>query len=278
MNPDSARHTETQIAGRLMGGERFTLIAGPCTVESREQTLASADAVRAAGATMFRGGAYKPRTSPYAFQGLGQEGLRLLAEAKARSGLPVVTECMDVRDLDDVLGVADVIQIGARNMHNYALLTEVGRSGRAVLIKRGLASTIDELLMAAEYVLKEGNEQVILCERGIRTFETAYRFTLDLAAVPVLKERTRLPVIVDPSHAAGRRELVEPLSLAAAAVGADGIIIEVHPRPEEAICDGPQSLPTDELASFVKRLGAVAAAAGRTLSPPMRTPLVAEAA
>jgi 3-deoxy-7-phosphoheptulonate synthase len=255
-----------EIAGRKLGGEHFALIAGPCTVESREQTLESARAVRTAGATMFRGGAYKPRTSPYAFQGLGQEGLRMLADAKAQTGLPIVTECMDVRDLDDVLEVADVVQIGARNMQNYALLTEVGRSGRPVLIKRGLSSTLDELLSAAEYVLKEGNEAVILCERGIRTFETSYRFTLDLTAVPVLKERTHLPVIVDPSHAAGRRELVGPLSLAAAAVGADGIIVEVHPQPDEAICDGRQSLPTADLVDYVERVSAAAALCGKGLS------------
>jgi 3-deoxy-7-phosphoheptulonate synthase len=262
-----------EIAGRKLGGEHFALIAGPCTVESREQTLDSARAVRDAGATMFRGGAYKPRTSPYAFQGLGQEGLRLLAEAKDQTGLPIVTECMDHRDLDDVLEVADVVQIGARNMQNYALLTEVGRSGRPVLIKRGLSSTIEELLHAAEYVLKEGNEAVILCERGIRTFETAYRFTLDLAAVAVLKERTHLPVIVDPSHAAGRRELVGPLSLAAAAVGADGIIVEVHPAPDEAICDGAQSLPTAGFGDYVERLRAVAALSGKVLSGAERIPV-----
>ncbi len=257
-----------EIAGRKLGGEHFALIAGPCTVESRAQTLECALAVRCCGATMFRGGAYKPRTSPYAFQGLGQEGLRMLADAKAQTGLPIVTECMDLRDLDDVLEVADVIQIGARNMQNYALLTEVGRSGRPVLIKRGLSSTLDELLSAAEYVLKEGNEAVILCERGIRTFETSYRFTLDLTAVPVLKERTHLPVIVDPSHAAGRRELVGPLSLAAAAVGADGIIVEVHPQPDEAICDGRQSLATAELGDFVERVSAAAALCGKSLSDP----------
>jgi 3-deoxy-7-phosphoheptulonate synthase len=238
--------------------EQFTLIAGPCTVESRQQTLDSARAVRDGGGNMFRGGAYKPRTSPYAFQGLGRAGLRLLAEAKAETGLPIVTECMDVRDLDEVLEVADVIQIGARNMQNYALLTEVGRSGRPALIKRGFSSTLDELLMAAEYVVKEGNDQVILCERGIRTFETAYRFTLDLAAVPVLKERTHLPVFVDPSHAAGRRELVTPLSLAAAAAGADGIIVEVHPSPDDAICDGPQSLATSSFAEYATRVRAAA--------------------
>ncbi len=257
-----------EIAGREIGGEHFALIAGPCTVESREQTMESARAVCTAGATMFRGGAYKPRSSPYAFQGLGQEGLRLLADAKAQTGLPIVTECMDVRDLDDVLEVADVVQIGARNMQNYALLTEVGRSGRPVLIKRGLSSTLDELLSAAEYILKEGNEAVILCERGIRTFETSYRFTLDLTAVPVLKERTHLPVIVDPSHAAGRRELVGPLSLAAAAVGADGIIVEVHPQPDEAICDGRQSLSTADFGDYVERVSAAAALCGKVLSGP----------
>ena len=195
--------TVLDIEGRKVGGEHFALIAGPCTVESREQTLQTARVVRDAGATLLRGGAYKPRTSPYAFQGLGQEGLRLLAEAKAETGLPIVTELMDMRDLDAVLEVADVIQIGARNMQNYPLLAEIGRSGRPALLKRGLSSTLDELLMAAEYILKEGNPNVMLCERGIRTFETAYRFTLDLMAVPVLKELTHLPVIVDPSHAAG---------------------------------------------------------------------------
>src|SRR5438067_7050556 len=229
--------TVLEIDGRKVGGDNFALIAGPCTVESREVTLQTARIVRDAGATLFRGGAYKPRTSPYAFQGLGQEGLRLLQEAKQETGLPIVTEVLDVRDLDQVLEVADVIQIGARNMQNYTLLSEIGRSGCPALLKRGLSSTLEELLMAAEYVLKEGNEAVLLCERGIRTFETAYRFTLDLMAVAVLKEITHLPVIVDPSHAAGRRDLVMPMSLAAAAAGADGIIVEVHPRPEEAICD-----------------------------------------
>ncbi|MGZ4181401.1 MAG: 3-deoxy-7-phosphoheptulonate synthase [Solirubrobacteraceae bacterium] len=260
------QRTVLDIAGRKLGGEHFAMIAGPCTVESREQTLQTAHAVSAAGATMFRGGAYKPRTSPYAFQGLGQEGLRLLAEAKAQTGLPIVTELMDLRDLDDVLEVADMIQIGARNMQNYSLLTEVGRSGRPALIKRGLSSTLEELLMAAEYVLKEGNESVILCERGIRTFETAYRFTLDLTAIPVLKELSHLPVVVDPSHAAGRRALVTPLSLAAAAAGADGIIVEVHPRPDEAICDGPQALVADEFAQYMERVQAAAAVAGKVLS------------
>jgi 3-deoxy-7-phosphoheptulonate synthase len=263
-----------EIAGRKIGGGSFAIIAGPCAVESREQLLETARIVRDAGGTLLRGGAYKPRTSPYAFQGLGQEGLRLLAEAKAQTGLPVVTEVVDPRDLEQVLEVADVIQIGSRNMHNYPLLAEAGRCASPVLLKRGLSSTLDELLLAAEYILSEGNEAVMLCERGIRTFETAYRFTLDLAAVPVLKERTHLPVIVDPSHAAGRRELVTPLSLAAAAVGADGLLVEVHPSPEEAICDGPQSLVADEFAGYVERVEAAAAVAGKTLSG---APTLAEA-
>jgi 3-deoxy-7-phosphoheptulonate synthase len=255
------------IAGRKVGGSSFAMIAGPCTVESRDQTLQTARIVKDAGGTLFRGGAYKPRTSPYAFQGLGQEGLRLLQEAKDETGLPIVTELMDLRDLDAVLEVADVIQIGARNMQNYSLLAEIGRSGRPALLKRGLSSTLEELLMAAEYILKEGNESVMLCERGIRTFENAYRFTLDLMAVPVLKELSHLPVIVDPSHAAGRRDLVLPLSLAAAAVGADGIIVEVHPRPHEANCDGPQQLVADEFADYIERVQAAAAVAGKVLSP-----------
>ncbi len=254
------------IGGRKVGGEHFAMIAGPCTVESRDQMMETARVVRDAGATLLRGGAYKPRTSPYAFQGLGQEGLRLLAEAKAETGLPIVTELMDVSDLDAVLEVADVIQIGARNMQNYPLLAEIGRSGCPALLKRGLSATLDELLMAAEYILKEGNPNVMLCERGIRTFENAYRFTLDLMAVPVLKELSHLPVIVDPSHAAGRRDLVTPLSLAAAAVGADGIIVEVHPNPDEAICDGPQQLKAEDFAAFSRAVEQAAALAGKALS------------
>jgi 3-deoxy-7-phosphoheptulonate synthase len=237
-------------------------------VESRQQTLETAHVVRDAGATLFRGGAYKPRTSPYAFSGLGQEGLRMLAEAKAQTGLPIVTEVMDARDLEPVMEVADVIQVGARNMQNYTLLTEIGRSRCPALIKRGLSSTLEELLMASEYILKEGNESVILCERGIRTFETAYRFTLDLMAVPVLKEMTHLPVIVDPSHAAGRRDLVLPLSMAAAAAGADGIIVEVHPAPDEAICDGPQQLVAAEFGAYADRVRAAAALAGKVIADP----------
>ncbi len=255
-----------EIGGRRIGGDHFSLIAGPCTVESRDQVLTTARAVRDVGGSMFRGGAYKPRSSPYSFQGLGQEGLRLLAEACEETGLPIVTELMDARDLEPVLVVADVIQIGARNMQNYPLLAELGRAGKPVLIKRGLSATLEELLMAAEYVLKEGNPNVLLCERGIRTFETAYRFTLDLTAIPVLKELSHLPVIVDPSHAAGRRDLVTPLSLAAAAAGADGIIVEVHPNPDEAICDGPQQLYADRFAEYAEQVERAAAVAGKVLS------------
>jgi 3-deoxy-7-phosphoheptulonate synthase len=257
------QYSVLEIDGRKLGGPYFATIAGPCTVESRELLLDAAQSVKDAGAQMLRGGAYKPRTSPYSFQGLGEAGLRLLAEAKEATGLPIVTELMDVRDLDSVLEVADVIQLGARSMQNYTLLTEVGRSGRPTIIKRGLSATLEELLMSAEYVLKEGNENVILCERGVRTFEGSYRFQLDLMAVPVLKELTHLPVIVDPSHAAGKRSLVPPLSLAAAAAGADGVIVEVHPDPEQAICDGPQALKTDGFADYMKRLEAAAALAGK---------------
>jgi 3-deoxy-7-phosphoheptulonate synthase len=267
--PTATEDNVLEIAGQAVGGPHFAMVAGPCAVESREQTLRTAQVVHDAGATMFRGGAYKPRTSPYAFQGLRQEGLRLLAEAKLQTGLPIVTELIDVRDLDDVLEVADVIQVGARNMQNYGLLTEIGRSGRPVLLKRGLASTLEELVLAAEYILKEGNDAVMLCERGIRTFETAYRFTLDLSAIPVLKELTSLPVIVDPSHAAGRRDLVTPLSMAAAAAGADGIIVEVHPHPEEAVCDGPQSLRASEFGAYLDRVRAAAALAGKLIDAKM---------
>jgi 3-deoxy-7-phosphoheptulonate synthase len=254
------------IDGRKVGGGNFSLIAGPCTVESREQTLEVAQCVADSGASMLRGGAYKPRTSPYSFQGLGSEGLALLQEAREQTGLPIVTELMDVRDVADVVEVADVIQIGARNMQNYNLLAEAGRTECAVLLKRGLSSSLEELLMAAEYVLKEGNERVLLCERGIRTFETAYRFTLDLLAVPALRELTHLPIIVDPSHAAGRRDWVQPMSLAAAAAGADGIIVEVHNEPDKAICDGPQAISTEVFPEYAEQLRRVAELAGSELS------------
>jgi 3-deoxy-7-phosphoheptulonate synthase len=258
--------TVIDVDGRKVGGPYFATIAGPCTVETHDVMLETARVVRDAGAQLLRGGAYKPRTSPYSYQGLGETGLRLLAEAKEETGLPIVTELMDVRDVEAVAEIADVIQLGTRNMQNYALLTEAGRTGKPVLLKRGLSATLEELLLAAEYVLKEGNENVILCERGIRTFETSYRFTLDLMAVPVLKELSHLPVIVDPSHAAGKRALVEPLSLAAAAAGADGVIVEIHPRPEAAVCDGPQALYGDEFAGYVERLEAAAELAGKQLA------------
>jgi 3-deoxy-7-phosphoheptulonate synthase len=258
--------TVVEVDGRRVGGTNFAIIAGPCTVESREQLLSTADAVKEGGASMLRGGAYKPRTSPYSFQGLGDEGLRLLREAKEATGLPIVTELMDPRDVEPVLEVADVIQVGARNMQNYSLLAEIGRSGRPVLLKRGLAAQVEELLMASEYVLKEGNDQVMLCERGIRTFETATRFTLDIMAIPVLKELSHLPVVVDPSHAAGRRDLVLPLSLAAAAAGADGIIVEVHHDPDAAICDGPQAVPLDQFGDYVDQVRRVSELVGKELS------------
>jgi 3-deoxy-7-phosphoheptulonate synthase len=258
--------TVVEVDGRKLGGDHFATIAGPCAVESREVMLESARIVRDAGAQLLRGGAYKPRTSPYSYQGLGEAGLRLLAEAREETGLPIVTELMDVRDLEAVAEVADVIQLGARSMQNYPLLTEVGRAGKPVLLKRGLSATLEELLLAAEYLLKEGNESVLLCERGIRTFEPSYRFTLDLTAVPVLKELTHLPVIVDPSHAAGRRDLVEPLSLAAAAAGADGVIVEVHPRPDEAVCDGRQALPAGDFEGYLRKVERAAELAGKELA------------
>ncbi len=255
------------IGGRTVGGgETFCLIAGPCTVESRDQTLGVARAVRDAGASMLRGGAFKPRTSPFAFKGLGDEALEILVEAREETGLPIVTELLDVANAQAVHDHADVVQIGARNMQNYALLEVAGKLGKPVLLKRGLSSSLDELLMAADYILKEGNEAVMLCERGIRTFETATRFTLDLGAIPWLKLHTHLPVIVDPSHAPGDRRLVEPLARAAAAVGADGIIVEVHEDPEAALCDGPQSLYASQFGEFAAAVSAHAALLGKRLA------------
>jgi 3-deoxy-7-phosphoheptulonate synthase len=264
-----AHHEPTvlSIDGRTVGGgQTFCLIAGPCTVESREQTLSVARAVAAAGASMLRGGAFKPRTSPFSFKGLGGAGLEILIEARAETGLPIVTELLDTQHAELVAECADVIQIGARNMQNYSLLEVAGKLGKPVLIKRGLSSTVEELLMAADYVLKEGNEAVVLCERGIRTFETATRFTLDLSAVPWLKLHTHLPVIVDPSHASGDRRLVGPLSCAAAAVGADGLLVEVAPDPETALCDGPQQLSAREFAEYAQAVAAHAALTGRELA------------
>ena len=253
------------IAGRRIGPDTFCIVAGPCTVESREQTLRVAEAV-APHAGMLRGGAFKPRTSPFSFKGLGRPALEILAEARERTGLPVVTELTDLQQADAVAEVADVIQIGARNMQNYALLEVAGKLGRPVLLKRGLSSTLEELLMAADYVLKEGTDEVVLCERGIRTFETATRFTLDLGAIPWLKLHTHLPVVVDPSHAAGDRRLVEPMSRAAAAVGADGIIVEVHEDPEAALCDGPQALFAGGFADYARDVAAHASLLGKRLA------------
>jgi len=259
--------TLVRVDGRVVGGnETFCLIAGPCTVESREQTLAVARAVKEAGASMLRGGAFKPRTSPFSFQGLGQPALEILREAREATGLPVVSELTDAAHAEAMAEVVDVIQVGARNMQNYGLLEVVGKLGKPVLLKRGLSSTVDELLMAADYILKEGNGDVILCERGIRTFETATRFTLDLGAVPYLKLHTHLPVIVDPSHASGDRRLVEPLSRAAAAVGADGIIVEVAVDPEAALCDGPQQLHAGDFQRFADSVAGHASLVGRVLA------------
>ncbi|GLC23629.1 3-deoxy-7-phosphoheptulonate synthase [Roseisolibacter agri] len=261
----------------IVGGDALTVIAGPCSVEGEAMLLETAHAVRAAGAVALRGGAFKPRTSPYAFQGLGREALVMLAEARARTGLPVVTEVMDPRLVELVAEHADVLQIGARNMQNFALLSEVGRVQRPVLLKRGPSATIAELLMAAEYVMAQGNRDVILCERGIKGWDPATRNTFDVAAVPVLKAETHLPVLVDPSHAAGRADLVPALSCAALAAGADGLIIEVHPSPAEARSDGPQSLDLPAFDALMARLRPFAAAAGRTL-PAAELAQVAEVA
>lgn len=252
-----------------IGGEEFVVVAGPCSVESPDVMRTTADRVLDAGARGLRGGAFKPRTSPYSFQGLGEEGLRILADVREATGLPVVTEVMDTRQVELVAGYADVLQIGARNMQNFALLTEVGRLHRPVLLKRGMSATIKDLLLAAEYVMSQGNMQVILCERGIRTFETATRNTFDLAAIPVLKRETHLPVFADPSHAGGARDLVAPLSYAAVAAGADGVIVEVHPCPEEATSDGEQSLTFDEFESLMAGLRPFTEVVGRTLAAPV---------
>jgi 3-deoxy-7-phosphoheptulonate synthase len=249
-----------------VGGPTLSIIAGPCSVEGREMLLDTAGAVRAAGADMLRGGAFKPRTSPYAFRGLGIAALELLAEAREETGLPVVTELMDTRDIETIVRYADVVQIGARNMQNFALLSAVGEIDKPVLLKRGLSATIEELLMAAEYVMAHGNPRVILCERGIRTFETATRNTLDISAVPVLKMETHLPVLVDPSHAGGRTDLVVPLAAAAIAAGADGLIVEVHPDPSKALSDGPQSLTFDQFSAMMRTVARIAEASDRTLS------------
>ncbi len=249
-----AENTVIDVGGVKIGGDRMFVIAGPCAVESIDQVMESAKAVKAAGGTMLRGGCFKPRTSPYSFQGLGYEGLEMLAEAGRVYGLPIVTEVPAPEEVERMSALADVLQIGARNMQNFTLLSEVGRSSRPVMLKRGMSASLDELLQAAEYILSAGNQQVFLCERGIRTFETSTRNTLDVAAVPVLKSRTHLPIIVDPSHAAGDRLLVAPLALAAQAAGADGIMVEIHPNPAEALSDGPQALGLDDYKQLMTML------------------------
>ncbi len=261
-----SRDTIVTVGGSPIGGGHFAMLAGPCSIESYEQTLASAQAVKAAGGVVLRGGAYKPRTSPYAFQGLGLEGLRILRAVGDEVGLPVTTELMDARDLADVVEHVDMIWIGARNMQNFNLLSEVGRAPRPVMLKRGMSATVEELLMAAEYVAKEGNDDIILCERGIRTFERSTRFTLDVGAIPVLKAETHLPIIVDPSHAAGKRSLVMPLAMAAVAAGADGLIVETHPTPEHALSDASQQIPSAEFGAFVADIERLLAVTGRTPS------------
>jgi 3-deoxy-7-phosphoheptulonate synthase len=262
-----ATPTVIDVAGRPIGGREIQIIAGPCSVETPTQMAAAADAVAMAGAQLMRGGAFKPRTSPYAFQGKGIEGLTMLRTAAARHGLPVVTELMDVRMLDSFLYErVDVIQIGTRNMQNFDLLKEVGKVDVPVILKRGMSATISEWLMAAEYIAAGGNHKIILCERGIRTFETAYRNVLDVTAIPVLKRETHLPVIVDPSHAGGKAWMVPALACAAVAAGADGLLIEVHPKPEEAWCDADQALTPEVFATLMRRLALVAVAVDRTLA------------
>ena len=256
------------VSGVPIGPDTFTLIAGPCAVETPEQTLAAAEMAKAAGAALLRGGAYKPRTSPYAFQGLGEKGLQILAEVRDEVGLPVVTEVVDAHDVETVATYADMLQIGTRNMQNFGLLQAVDGIGKPVMLKRGMNATIEEWMMAAEYVAQRGNLDIVLCERGIRTFETATRNTLDISAVPVVHSLSHLPVVVDPSHSGGRRDLVVPLSRAAIAVGADAVIVDVHPHPEQALCDGPQALvdaDLDQLAAAVRDLPPLL---GRTLTKP----------
>lgn len=256
-------NTIIKVDNKEIGGNQIVVIAGPCAVEGLEITIETAKKVKEFGANFFRGGAYKPRTSPYSFQGLGEEGLKILYEAKKETGLPIVTELMDPRDTEIVCKYADIIQIGARNMQNFRLLLEVGKIDKPIILKRGLSSTINELLMSAEYIASQGNTKIILCERGIRTFETATRNTLDLSAIPLLKNLTHLPVIVDPSHGTGHWDLVIPMALAAIACGADGIMVEVHPHPEKALSDGSQSLKPEKFAKMMDKMSSIAKAVGR---------------
>ncbi len=257
--------TIVEVGGVRIGGRTVVVMAGPCAVENREQLLATATAVRKSGATILRGGAFKPRTSPYAFQGLKEEGLELLAWVRSETGLPIVTEVMDTRKVEEVSAHADMLQVGSRHMHSYPLLEEVGKSGMPVLLKRGMSATLDEFLFAAEYVLKQGNQRVVLCERGIRTFEQSTRNTLDLNAVPMLKRHTHLPVIVDPSHGTGHSWMVPHLSRASVAVGADGLLVEVHCDPEHALSDGPQSLTPGDFDVMMQELRSLATAVGRDI-------------
>jgi 3-deoxy-7-phosphoheptulonate synthase len=254
------------VSGVPIGPETFTLIAGPCAVESAEQTFEAADMAKGAGAALLRGGAFKPRTSPYAFQGLGEKGLEILAEARQRTGLPFVTEVVDAHDVDMVASYADMLQVGTRNMQNFGLLQAVGRINKPVMLKRGLQATIEEWLMAAEYVARSGNLNIVLCERGIRTFEQAYRNTLDVSAIPVIQALSHLPVMVDPSHAGGRRDLVVPLARAGIAAGADAVMVDVHPHPDTALCDGPQALVDGDLRELAKAVRQLPAVLGRRLA------------
>jgi 3-deoxy-7-phosphoheptulonate synthase len=263
--------TVVNVRGVAIGGPAVVVMAGPCAVESLEQLLATARAVQASGASILRGGAFKPRTSPYSFQGLKEEGLKLLKWVSGETGLPIVTEVMDTRRVEQVCEYSDMLQVGSRHMHSYPLLEEVGRTDKPVLLKRGMSATLDEFLFAAEYVLKAGNEQVVLCERGIRTFEQSTRNTLDLNAVPVLKRLTHLPVIVDPSHGTGHWWMVPWMSRGAVAVGADGLLVEVHPQPDHALSDGAQSLKPDQFDAMMREVRAVAQAVGRTVDHPPPT-------
>lgn len=260
--------TILDIGGTKIGGKNFVIMAGPCAVESSKQLLTTARAVRKRGANILRGGAFKPRSSPYSFQGLEEKGLKLLQEARIKYGIPVITEVMDTRQVEMVCQYADILQIGSRNMQNFPLLKEAGKCSKPVLLKRGMNATIDELLLASEYILDGGNEEVMLCERGIRSFETSYRNTMDLNAVPVLKQLTHLPVIVDPSHGTGHAWMVPHLAKAAMAVGADGLLVEVHYDPENALCDGPQSLTIEQFGILMNDLRILSNALGRSLIIP----------
>ena len=262
---DDVQRTIVDVNGVKIGGDRVIIMAGPCSVESREQILEAAIVVKEGGAQILRGGAFKPRTLPYSFQGLGEEGLILLDEARKETGLPIVTEVMDADKVELVASYADILQIGTRNMQNFPLLKEVGRSDKPVMLKRGMSATINEWLGCAEYILAEGNPNVIMCERGIRTFETITRNTVDISAAPIIHMISHLPVIVDPSHGTGSRSLVPPMSMAAIAAGADGVMVEVHPHPEEALCDGAQSLSPDDFKSFISDIKPIIAATNRRL-------------